>query len=433
MAGVEHSDAAEQTSASSEIIDPRMVFDASDPGDETQQNFRYQHLYGVILVVASVGGLRPYVSIWCEHFEDYLCERHDGLFDGYQVKTQKPERGAWRTNDDAFVKSIGRFVDLCGKLAAKAGTFYFVSNTECDHVTVEATDERKRRRCPKLFLHHVFSCSDASEIAVPFISTFDELRAQCGCTSEELFLTLRKVEIVIGPSKREIDATVSNEHLATLPGFEHLGARALNQRRDEIVAAIHRASSLQITAPARHLVGVVGMSGDDPRLTAKRLVPSQVLQSPANQTSPPQFSYIDPPKLSLGSGKNQSVLVQKLKRGDLEDQIDYMASHERAAEYSLMEDIARRPERYPELQTQVEQVVLRACSEAHLRLRSETQTFGPAMLVSVQDALKVASIDRAELIGHHSYECLVGVAALFTSDCRVWWSPRFPVETENQL
>ena len=109
-----------------------------------------------------------------------------------------------------------------------------------------------------------------------------------------------------------------------------------------------------------------------------------------------------------------------------------MASHERAAEYSLMEDIARRPECYPELQTQVEQVVLTACSEAHLRLRSETQPFGPEMLVAVQDALKVAANNRAELIGYHSYECLIGVAALFTSDCRVWWSPRFPVNTEIQ-
>ena len=70
--------------------------DTRDPGDTTQRNFRYQHAYGVMLLVAAKLGLRPYVALWCEQHEDYLAERSDKKFDAYQIKTSGPENGAWR-------------------------------------------------------------------------------------------------------------------------------------------------------------------------------------------------------------------------------------------------------------------------------------------------------------------------------------------------
>lgn len=411
-------------------VDPTTLFDVSDPGDATQQNFRYQHLYGVILLVAAARGTRPYASLYCEHFEDFLCEKADGTFDAYQVKTQRPENGAWRTTDDALVKSIGRFVDLHGKLGAKAAAFFFVSNTECDLVTPESKDDTKRGRCPALLLQHIRSKADADAVQPPFKKPFDALCAQCGCSAEELFATLQRVEIVLGPGKREIEASVSNEHLASLTGFDKLAAVALNTHRDELAAIVHRASSLQVTDAARHVTGTVFNEGADFRVSAKRLSPAQILQPPNTQNGRPALLFPGLPVLKLGAAQHGTVLEQKLKRGGLEDQIEYMQVRERAAEYSLIEDIVRRPEHYPALQTQIENVVLGACSEAHLRHRSSTSEFGPAMLIAVQDALKKAAEDRAEQIGQHSYECLVGVASLFTSECRVWWSTRFAIEQE---
>src|SRR5262245_24082235 len=76
----------------------------SDPGDATARNFRYQHAYGVVLIAAARRGIRPYVAIWCEHHEDLLAERTDGVFDGYQIKTSRPELGAWNMGDPELVK-----------------------------------------------------------------------------------------------------------------------------------------------------------------------------------------------------------------------------------------------------------------------------------------------------------------------------------------
>ncbi len=39
---------------------------SSDPGDATARNFRYQHAYGAMLLIAARCGDFPYVAIWCE-------------------------------------------------------------------------------------------------------------------------------------------------------------------------------------------------------------------------------------------------------------------------------------------------------------------------------------------------------------------------------
>lgn len=63
---------------------------SGDPGDETERNFRYQHQYGVVLLAAVRRGTLNYIALYCEHHEDFLAERPDGLFDGYQIKTSRP-------------------------------------------------------------------------------------------------------------------------------------------------------------------------------------------------------------------------------------------------------------------------------------------------------------------------------------------------------
>lgn len=76
--------------------DPAEILDETDPGDETQRNFRYQHAYGVILLIAGAASVEPYSAVWCEHHEDVLAERVDGSYDAYQIKTRQPERGYCR-------------------------------------------------------------------------------------------------------------------------------------------------------------------------------------------------------------------------------------------------------------------------------------------------------------------------------------------------
>src|SRR5262245_24967243 len=85
---------------------PTAARNLTDPGDATSRNYRYQYSYGVILLAAAARGASPYAAVWCEHHEDFLAERTDGKYDGYQIKTSKPELGAWRLNDSELIKTI---------------------------------------------------------------------------------------------------------------------------------------------------------------------------------------------------------------------------------------------------------------------------------------------------------------------------------------
>src|SRR5260221_12510392 len=91
---------------------PVEIFDATDPGDATQRNYRYQHTYCVMLLVSGKLRLRPYVAIWCEQHEDCLSERCDNTFDAYHIKTSRPENFAMKSTNLTLCKTNGRFAAL---------------------------------------------------------------------------------------------------------------------------------------------------------------------------------------------------------------------------------------------------------------------------------------------------------------------------------
>lgn len=407
---------------------PVDVFDDQDPGDATQRNFRYQHAFGVILLVAGKLGHRPYVAIWCEQHEDLLAERSDQKFDGYQVKTSRPENGPWSLKDIELIKTIGRFTELVEEFGDAINELFFVSNTECDTVGKDNKNDRKRALCPRLFLEHIGTCKASGDIDSIFSPTFQNLQAECGCTEDVLFRTLKKMDIVLGPSRSEFEAAISHEHIAQLDTCKGLNADQLDTFRDHLVSVVYRASSLQTNDPIRHLRPLINGEDLDPRLAAKRLPVESLLTYAAESHGPKLFQFVGDGLIQLGQPRRQTVLEQKLTTGDLSDQIDYMAERERSTERHLLEDIQRRPERYPELMKQIEQVVLGECREAHLRARQAPAPYGPAMMIDVQDRLRRIAREETALIGDHSYECLIGMAGLLTRECVVWWSPRFPIE-----
>jgi hypothetical protein len=75
--------------------------------------------------------------------------------------------------------------------------------------------------------------------------------------------------------------------------------------------------------------------------------------------------------------------------------------------------------------SQIENVVFGECDDANLRASQKGDIYGPTMLIDVQDRLKHISETKPSLVHRQSYDLLVGVAGMLTSDCKVWWSERF--------
>ncbi len=103
---------------------PSELMDTDDVGDSTQRNFRYQHAYGVILLIGAALKKLPYIAIWCEHHEDILAEREDGRWDGFQVKTRKPELGEWDLNDNELCSAIDHLARLESKFSGRISALH---------------------------------------------------------------------------------------------------------------------------------------------------------------------------------------------------------------------------------------------------------------------------------------------------------------------
>jgi hypothetical protein len=419
---------SEPTQEEAQPQSPAEVRDLRDPGDATQLNFRYQHSYGVILMVAAKLGDPPYIALWCEHHEDLLAEYEDNKFDAYQIKTRRPERGAWTLKDDDLIKSLGRFVDLVAQFGDAIAKCYFVSNAEYD--TTTGADQKRLAQCPKDFLKSIHASASPDEIVTPFDKTLTTLASKCGCSESELFKTLKRTDVIVGPSRREFDAALAHEHIARLPGCEELTSKELDRLRDDLVAIVYRASSLHVTDATRHLRPLISGDGVDPALMSKRLVVNDVVVYQP-QPSAPSFEFVGPARLDLDQAPPVNVLDLKLLKGGLEDQIDYVSERARSAHFFLLKDLERRPEMYPALLKQVEQIVYGECAEARLRAAQDGEPFGQRMLIQVQDRLHIVAAERAEEIGGLPYECLMGIAGLLTSGCSLWWSPRFPIESHT--
>jgi len=369
------------------------------------------------------------VAIWCEQHEDLLAQRQDGLYDGYQIKTARPEGGAWKLSDEDLVKSIGRFVDLANEFGPKIGSLYFVSNTEWDEITPESKDDRRRGRCPRLFLQHVRGCKAPTDIAEPYAKAFLDLQAGCSCTADELFAVLKRVDLIVGPARREIEASLAHEHLPLLSECQSLSPKDLDAIRDDLVAQVHRAASLQVTDPIRHLRAFIDPTDPDPVLLAKRIVVADIEIRPGTAVEAPEFEFVGEPTIELGTGMARNVMDQKLDKAGLVEQTDYLRGRARSAEYNLIKNVHRRPDAFPKLLVQIEERVYGEVMEAQLQAGQQPAPYGPAMLMDVQARLKRLAETDSAAIGHHKYDCLIGVAGLLTNACRIWWGPRFPIVT----
>lgn len=343
------------------------------------------------------------------------------------MKTSKPENGAWTLTSVALVRSIGRFVDLLEAFPDQIGEFSFVSNSEVDNVTAESNDHVQRGRCPRLMVEHVRCCARVEDIQEPFRTAFDKLAAVLGAESARLLDVLKRLSFIKSPSRDEFDASLAHEHLGTLKECSTLTTSELAQLRDALVSMFHRAASIHVTDPDRHVRDFLSGGNNDPFLRSKRVVCAEVVIA-APEVATKAFSYQGSPIISLGSARPAGVLDQKLAKGGIADMVDYMKAREQAAEYHFLEEQAKNPQTADHQLRQVEEAVHGECLEAYMGAKTPGQLFGQQMFNDVNCRLRKLEVDRKVLLGGQPYEILMGTAALLTSECRVWWSERFPVQ-----
>jgi len=406
-------------------ISPEEVLDHTDPGDDTQRRYRYQHGYGVILLIGAAADELPYEAIWCEHHDDFLAKRKDGFFESFQVKTAKPENGPWDTNRPGLRDAFGKFAKINEHFRDRMARFHFVSNVEC----LDTEDREKIRKSPVKLCKAIDLCKKVSDLAEPYAGTVGALAEACASTADGMFHALKKTALVKGPGLDTFETEIAHTHLPTLSHCQSLVAAELNAIRDEIIAFVFRASSLSVDDPSKHWRSVTGEDREDPRLLAKRITVPDVMEVICNKQPVPFRFAPFPAMLDLRAGRAQlTVLQKKFAKGGLAAWFDTMHRRALSAERHLLELSHTRPDEIEQLQNQLESVVSGVCHDAHLVASAAGEPFGAEMLRRVQEQLRQVADHSPAMVYKQPYECLTGVAGLLTEECRVWWSQKFELE-----
>jgi hypothetical protein len=398
--------------------------ESSDPGDEVIRKFRYQHAYGAILAIGIATNKLSYAAIWCEQHEDFLAEHNSGGFDAYQIKTRKSELGEWQINDEAFHKSVGRFVSLNALFPNQVHTFYFVSNTQFS----DSGAHKKERFSPVRLLKAIKIATAWQDLGGETKKGFEWLKEKLNVEQNILFGVIKRMDLVVGPTERAYEDELCQSHISTLDDCRSMSATVLKRVMEALIASLAEAASLVSTDPSRHWVGLTMNANPDPYLIAKRFTKEHVLLV-VRDFREASFRFLPSlASLELGGASGKlDTLQKKLARGGIAGRYEVLRRRSLSAEQELL-DLATRPDQGRKVCSQIENVVLAECDEAHLRTSQTPPPFGAAMLIDVQDRLRRIAETEPTKVFRQPYDLLVGVSGLLTSECKVWWSEQFSME-----
>ena len=414
---------------------PVAMTDETDPGDETQRNYRYQAAVGAILLLAMRAGNLRYEAVWCEQWEDFLGEYADGTFDAVQVKTATPENGAWEGTTTAFYKSMRRFALLTASFAGRFRKFFFISNVDYFDTEVDA---KKHLSIPKLIAgvnasanQAAFDATTAKSFALLLVKINADLKDDEKVSADDLIAVLTRLRIQKGPSRDDVHDSICQSHLARLPSCANAIAKQLSIIAKRLVARVLEASSIHVEAGERHYTAFLE-DALPPELQAKRLT-SLDLDLILSEQKLDMFRYDAAlTSLTVGTRRSQSEdtykLQAKLKQGGLpEESVVILHRQSISAEQRLL-DLVSRTEHGLDIYSQLENVVRSECNAAMLTASSNGETsYGKKMLLETYSRLRSVSRDEARRVSNESADMLLGIAALLTGQCHIWWSERFEI------
>jgi len=390
----------------------------TDPGDDTQRRFRYQHAFGAVLLIASIKNENDYVSIWCEHHEDFLAESSNGTFDAFQVKTRDTGE-TWQVSDESFYKSISRFVNLESLSAGAVRNFAFTTNAKPFH----STDEKKKHLCPLPLIEGVKAAQDHASLNGTNTKALKLLAKKTKISEATLFGVLKKTTFVLSMPLDGFEALVAHEHLAKYDPCEYFAAAVLSRIVERLISLIFSASSLAISDPARHYAPLTNGTTLPETLLAKRVTPQAVALA-VNEIASPAFRYLDGlSSLQPASPESWSILKRKMERGGIGSFFDLLYRRAISAEANLL---GLDPN--SEVVNQIENLVADQCDEIRLKLNATADPCGDKMLLEVISRFETLARDQPARVHKQQPEMLVGVAGLLAGDCKVWWSKPFDLQ-----
>ncbi len=411
--------------AKSEPITPDSVLNPDDPGDDVLRRFRYQMTYAAILSTTMLEAGGNLDELFCELHEDILLKHEDGKFTGCQVKTKNLDLQPFTIDDEAIIKSFTRFIELDQSFPDYFRGFQIVTNT--------GFAKNPPGKCIKSL---ITSCKTLDTPTLlkkrsDAIKLVKALAVSCKCSPEKVVGSLARVDLRTFSSLQDIDMKLMNR-LRGCPLLEGVSESKIKEVANHMLAKFLKASSLTYDFDAC-LAYVKGMDPDKEDIAqiilAKRITKTEMTSWMGTQKSTPVVIRLRDrgaiTELPAGAGK----LLVKMDAGGIDARNIQMM---RDFKFSIESHLASWIYKYNlsvanEQYAQITGIVNNLCQEVYDILTVEGGEYGLRMLVRIREKLQDRLRSDRGIFFDCAYEHLLGIVAVLTEECKVWWSEKFEI------
>lgn len=413
-------------------IAPDQILDTTDPGDDVEARFLYQHCYAAIHALKMILPQAPVDEVICENHEDFLVRFTDGTLVAVQIKTRELSQPPFKAKDEQLIKALARFARLEHTFPGAFRCFEFLTNhtfwqeNETDNnLPYMLSLLRQRGGVKKLKTSHPLRawvskiCSESGLTEDPVVIAL----SKCRHTSRNDTVESSRKDVVVAISEcPSISSTPLNKAIALANALVDLMRTASTKSKGASVLSLYEAGSNFETVLTHQ------------KLQAKRIRRPQVEEVISNATrivveplcadDTTPFDML-PHKLS--------VMYQKLARGQLEtDRVLQLEDLVHSVEALYFRWVTRYgAEEANKRMNDLKDIVQFDCTEAKVAASRNGEPYASTMYGELYSTLRA----RCALAGEAVYNCrpehLMGTAGVLTEECKVWWSEQFQLARDS--
>ncbi|PED91596.1 hypothetical protein CON43_01200 [Bacillus cereus] len=407
------------------LYSPDQVLSKTDPGDEVQRRFRYQHTYTALISIQMASGKIAYKELLCELHEDILGIRNDGKFEGIQIKTKQISDGPFELEEESIVKSLLRFIKLYNNFPGSFKKFIFVSNCPT------RDDETGKS------LNNLINKAKNKKPKDPFRPNtlekfFKSLCEKSSSNEQDVINVLSIIEIQQGPSIEDIESKILTDHLGKMDECSETPLPKLRIILNSIVSHIYFASSKRVENPLQDYIAFVNGNEqllEKVHINTKRITINRITKLITEPLTKNLFlgSRKGPP--SKNNSLTSDLMFHKMECGLIEeDSIEIMDDLRASAETYILKNHykTKNPTETLKQLDQIFTIIKNQAIESKSRSKLKGSPYGVVMLHDIEDRLEKIVENRHDDVYQTPYEILKGIIGILTNECKVAFSEEPP-------
>jgi hypothetical protein len=402
------------------------IRDTGDCGDDVQRRFRYQAVYAAQLSLKLLEQGSEFDAIFCEHHEDILVRRKDGLYIGVQVKTKQDGGMPFRATDDAIKKSLLRFAKYKKKYDGQFSKFVIASS-------VGFWKERENISNLEYLICQAKGPDGNKQIVARYVK---QLIKKGGdqeeiLTDDDLLKIMPLVEVQHTSALPDIETRLQGA-ISYVDSLKERPFYDLKNAADALIERTVKAGALSHEFGLRDIYKLFEKPDEieeeaviKGKLITKRLVEETISSACGTEIVLKTGNYVLPNRLPA----TMQVGCKKMVAGGVKtSNINLAKAQKNAGDYLLVKWFHQyNAEQAKNRYGQVALIVHTECQEAFSEAYRKDEAFGEEMLKKVRERLRRRYKDERDLFFDCRYEHLMGFVGTLSEDCLVWWSDKFPL------